>query len=103
MYFTQTDLAAKLFVSSIIKCTWCEEMFALEIVRLASAFIAVRSSSTVLTGQAVHDIEVLGTERSTAITVFGKITDVGRVSASPTGNSDLKQKQQFYFLYSVQS
>lgn len=66
-------------------------MFALVIVRLTSALVTVRSM--VLTGQAVHDIEVIGTVRTVAITVFSKITGVDRLSAWRSRNSDLKQKQ----------
>jgi len=76
----------------IFKRTWCKESFALEIISLALALIAVRSSLIVFTGQAVHDIEVVGTELSRAITVFRKITSVDRLSAWCSRNADLKQK-----------
>lgn len=56
-------------------------MSALEIIRLTSALIAVRGSLAVLTGQAVHDIVVIGTELGLAIAVFGKITGVDRLPA----------------------
>lgn len=84
-------------------------MFALEIIRLASSLEAVRS--IILAGQAIHDIEVIGTEGAVAVTVFSKITSVDRLSAWCTCNSDLKHKNPayimviyyYYFLYSVQS
>lgn len=65
-------------------------MFALEIICLASALIAICRIS--LTGQAVHDIEVIGTERTRASTVFRKITGVERLSAFCSRNFELKQK-----------
>ena len=65
-------------------------MFALEIIRLASAFVAV--CSIVLARQAVHDVEVIGTGPFAASTVFRKVTAVDRLPARCSSNLDLQEK-----------
>lgn len=73
-------------------------MSALEVIRLASALIAVR----VMTREAVHDVEVIGAGFVFAITVFRKIAGVDRFSTWRSSNSELKKtknRQQYtYFL-----
>lgn len=64
-------------------------MSALVVVSLAAALVAVRS--VVLTGEAVHDVEVVGAECTRAITVLRKIAGVDRLSARCPSNLDLKQ------------
>lgn len=75
-------------------------MSALEVIRLASALIAVR----VMTREAVHDVEVIGAGFVFAITVFRKIAGVDRFSTWRSSNSELKKtqnRQQYtYFLIS---
>lgn len=62
-------------------------MSALEVIRLASALIAVR----VMTREAVHDVEVIGAGFVFAITVFRKIAGVDRFSTWRSSNSELKK------------
>lgn len=77
-------------VSIFVQCTWCKELFALVVIRLASALIAV--CSIIFTRQAIHDIRVPGTWCIVAITIFRKITSIDRISAWRSRNLDLKQK-----------
>lgn len=67
-------------------------MFALEIICLASAFIAV--GSILFTRQSVHDVKIVGTEGSFAIAVFWEITGVSGISAQCSSYLDLKTKRK---------
>lgn len=69
------------------KQTWCKESSTLRVVRLASALVAVRR--LVLTGLAVHDVEVVGAEGAGAVTELGKVTRVGGAPAGRPGHSEL--------------
>lgn len=64
-------------------------MPALEIICLTPTLIAV----SITTGETIHNIEVIWTAFSLAITVLGKVTSIDWLSAWCSSNSKLKKKK----------
>lgn len=79
-----------LFANDISWCTWCEEFPALEVVRLASALVAVG----VVTREAVHHVVVLGAGAILAVAEFRKVAGVHGLSAWGSCNSELRRRRR---------